>query len=184
MTTGLNQLSLNLGLDLAPLCTDEKVLPDLYRVYNAIKLLNSQLDDFAGVIGVDPALWSTSGADRITLQNLTRYYVATTDNLTVGQCVNVYNVAGVAKVRKSGGGAFTPTRGFVLANYTAGDFVEVFLAGVHNGFAGLTPGVLYYTSDVTAGAVTATPPASPNRQAVGYALSASQLWFQPALLAI
>ena len=74
MTT-VNSSTSNLGLDIMPITQDPQVLPDMIRVYNAIKLLSSNLDIYSGVQGESSDYWGQAGITRLLITNLCRLYV-------------------------------------------------------------------------------------------------------------
>jgi hypothetical protein len=113
---------------------------------------------------------------------------ATTENLSSGEIVNLFNDSGTVKARKADASNGRRAHGFVLAATTSPANATVYLDGTITGLTGLTPGAAYYLSGATAGAVTATAPttASYISQEVGIALSSTELNFeenQPILLA-
>lgn len=172
--------SLNLGLDIVPITTDPQNLPDMYRLYNAVKGVAAAIDSYTGPVSRPKADWPTAGTSAIKTQNMARWYVTTSEALTAGMIVSIWNDAGVAKVRKAGGPALGGGlgAGFVLASFAAGEVAEVLLSGLNTGISGMIPGTYYDLSLVTAGAVS-TGVASPNKQTLGVALTASALWFTP-----
>ena len=104
------------------------------------------------------------------------------ENLAAGDVVNIWNDSGSAKVRKADGSAQGKEAvGFVLAAVTSGSNATVYFDGTITGLTGLTPGSLYYLSAVTPGALVATAPTTSGAvvQQVGYALTATQLTFEP-----
>jgi hypothetical protein len=172
--------SLNLGLDILPITTDPQNLPDMYRLYNAVKGVAAAIDNYTGAVSRPKADWPTLGVNAIRNQNMSRLYIMTSEVLTAGMIVSIWDDAGTAKVRKAGGPALAGGlgAGFVLASFSAGEYCEVFLSGLNTGIAGMVPGTYYDLSLVTAGAVS-TGVASPNKQTLGVALSATALWFTP-----
>lgn len=172
--------SLNLGLDIVPITTDPQNLPDMYRLYNAVKGVAAALDSAAGTVSRPKGDWATVGTGALRTQNLSRFYVLASEAMTAGMIVSIWNNAGVPNVRKAGGPALGGGlgNGFVLANVSASEYCEVFLAGANTGITGLVPGTYYDLSLVTAGAVS-TGVASPNKQTIGVALTATCLWFTP-----
>lgn len=92
-------------------------------------------------------------------------------SLAVGDVVYI-NASSQAKYADASGASTVPARGVVCA--VGGGLVDVRVAGLVSGFAGLTPGATYYL-DTTVGNLTATPPASPGDfiQIIGWAFSAT-----------
>ena len=72
----------------------------------------------------------------------------------------------------------TLAQGYCLVGATTGNPVTVRFSGSNTAVTGLTPGVEYYLSAGTGGAITATPPATPTQyvQPVGFAVTATQLF--------
>lgn len=80
------------------------------------------------------------------------------ENLTAGMLVNIYDVAGTATVRKADGST-TGKRchGFVAASTTSPATASVYFDGFNNNCTGLTGGDVYL-SQVTPGLATSTIP--------------------------
>jgi hypothetical protein len=99
--------------------------------------------------------------------------------LTAAQIVNIFSSAGAAKVRPADIADDSKTAdGFVLAGVASGAVATVYGRGATiTGLAGLTAGATYWLA--ASGGITATVPASGWRQAVGKALSATALHFDP-----
>jgi hypothetical protein len=113
---------------------------------------------------------------------------ATSENLSAGDIVNLYNDSGTVKARKADASNGRRAHGFVLASVTSPSNATVYLDGTITGLTSLTPGAAYYLSGATAGAVTATAPSTSGylSQEVGIALSTTELNFeeqQPITLA-
>jgi hypothetical protein len=107
--------------------------------------------------------------------------VVTSENLSAGNLVNIYDNSGTATARKADGTSEgKETVGFVLAGTTSPAAASVYLTGTITGLSSLTPGARYYMDD-TAGAVTDTPlTASGNvSQYIGTAISATEIAFDP-----
>lgn len=108
--------------------------------------------------------------------------IQASENLTAGDLVNIYTLAGAARVRKANAtDATKPANGFVAASVLSGSSVAVYFSGqINGGRSGLTPGTTYWL-DTTAGSITAAPPSSAGNlvQEVGVAVSATSLAFQP-----
>lgn len=108
----------------------------------------------------------------------------TSENLTAGNFVNLYNNGGTLTVRKADATTNTkPAHGFVLANSTSPASATVYMLGQKNtALSGMTIGADQYLN-TTAGGVTATPPSTAGNvvQRLGTALSATELVFDNAL---
>lgn len=110
--------------------------------------------------------------------------VITSENLSAGNIVNVYNNAGTPTARKAD--ASTQGKeadGFVLASTTSGQNALVYYEGRVTGLAGLTIGAYYYLDPATPGgliAESALAPASANVvQRIGKAVTSSTINFEP-----
>jgi hypothetical protein len=113
---------------------------------------------------------------------------ATTENLSAGNLVNLFNDSGTVKARKADASNGRRAHGFVLTGTTSPNNATVYLDGTITGLTGLTPGAAYYLSGATAGAATATAPSTAGyiSQEIGIALSATEINFeeqQPITLA-
>ena len=163
------EYSVNLGLDLVPLAKDSETLGDLYRLYNACKLIMSAVDQYTGILGASSDQWSTMGADFITSQNQNRFYGQALAAITPGQFCGL----------KASGQIVTALAGNIIGfapfAIGAGSYGEIRLFGIHKAVTGLTPGVWYYGTTGTPGALTATV----TSQKIGYALRSDRLFFNP-----
>lgn len=104
-------------------------------------------------------------------------------NVSAGDFVNVYNVAGVGKARRADASDATkPCSGFVLVGGADNDFLDVYFTGDNTACSGLTPGSRYFLSAATPGAAVSTPPSGSGNvvQPLGTAYSATSVAFQPA----
>lgn len=161
--------SLPLGLDMVPLAkgkTDPEVLQDLYRLYNACKLLAEGIDAYTGIAGVPESDWGAVGSGAIMVQNMCRLYIPFAATVTIGQLLAI-NSSGNAVLGTTGnviGWAPTPV--------TAGNIGEVRLFGLHTAVTGLTPGAFYYASS-TPGGLTFTV----TSQRVGFAVASNRMFF-------
>lgn len=178
--------STNLGLDVLPVSTDPDNLPDINRLYNAVKALAYNLDAATGVVSKPSDDWSTAGFSFLRLQNSCRLYVKFTEAVIPGNLVSLYNNAGELAAQKAGGVFLAGglARGFVLSSVAVGEYGEVFLKGLNNMIAGMTPGQAYDLSDTTAGVLTAVGATSPYKQPCGFAVDTNAFWFDPLLYAI
>lgn len=109
------------------------------------------------------------------------------ESLDALDLVNVWDDSGTPKVRKADATDDTkPAHGFVVedvagASFGPGDSVRVFYTGnVLRGLVGLVPNQPYFLSE-TAGEITATPVTGTGKilQVVGYAISTTDLMFEP-----
>jgi hypothetical protein len=82
-----------------------------------------------------------------------------TENLGAGDYVNIFDDGGTPSVRLADASNGRDAHGFVKSAVTASSNATVFFEGANDNLSGLTTGSRYYLD--AAGAVTATPPASP-----------------------
>jgi hypothetical protein len=103
--------------------------------------------------------------------------------LAAGDLVSFWNNAGTLNVRKADGSAAgKPAHGFVLAGFASLASATVYLPSQTNTQkSALTPGATYWLDITTPGAVTATAPTGAGKvsQVVGWALTATELVFEP-----
>ena len=179
----VNSYTSNLGLDIMPITQDPKVLPDMIRVYNAIKLLASNLDIYSGAQGESSEYWGQAGITRLLITNLCRLYVPASETIKAGMIVNLYNSSGNLTARKAvdspsnKSDPYYPQNAFALSNSVGGQ-VEVALMGVNTAYSGLVPGTTYYTS-TTPGNITAAGNITYHLNVVGTALNSTSLWIPP-----
>lgn len=105
--------------------------------------------------------------------------LTTSENLSAGNIVNIWDDSGTATARKADATAEgKEAHGFVLASSTSGNNATVYLSGTITGLTSLTPGARYYLDD-TAGGVTSTPLTATGNvsQYVGSAISATEISF-------
>ena len=109
--------------------------------------------------------------------------MATSENLSAGDLVNIWDDSGTRKARKADASNGRVAMGFVLSATTSPNNATVYLSGDITGLSSLTPGTPYYVSGSTAGAVTATAPSTSGHfvQQIGYAVSSTAIAFQPQL---
>jgi hypothetical protein len=101
--------------------------------------------------------------------------LATSENLAIGDLVNIYNNAGTATARKADSSNGRVSSGFVLAATTSPASADVYASGIITGLSGMTPGARQYLD--TAGGVTETAPSVAGElvQFVGIAITSSTL---------
>lgn len=107
----------------------------------------------------------------------------TSESLSSGSLVNVYDNAGTATARKADAtDATKPAHGFVDAASTSPGPATVFFPGqIVGGVSGLTVGAPVFLSAASPGGVTTTAPTTAGNlvQQVGTAISATSFVFQP-----
>ncbi len=182
------KFSVDLGLAFIPETANPALFNELYKVYNAIKILAGTLDIYTGAIRPDEDTWpQLTAANTILSQNVNRIYVPFSEDVTPGQVVTLFNDSGVVTAKLAGGPVWAgDCRGFMslLTTVTSGTFGEVTLFGLHSLLTGATPAAIYYTSPDTPGLFTDIEPSSPGQhlQRIGYALNTGGLFFNPELV--
>ena len=111
--------------------------------------------------------------------------VVASENLTGGDMVNLFDDTGTISARRADNSNNRPAHGYVLEGVTATESGDVYFTGTISGLTGLTIGADHYLG--TTGAATTTAPSAQGTivQAVGVALSATELRFmreRPILL--
>lgn len=106
--------------------------------------------------------------------------MASSENLSAGDLVNIWNDSGTRKVRKADASNGRRAHGFVLDAVTSPANATVYLSGDITGLTSLTPGVAYYLSGSAAGAATSTAPSTAGyiSQEIGIAVSATSIAFE------
>lgn len=160
---------------------NELIYEEFARVYNAIKILQQRLGDFAGAGVLDPSNYLTLNplfADSIQIHRLQAVVVTSADTISAKHFVNLYNSAGALRARRADATAIgTRAHGWAPEAIANGSKGIIFL---HSGFetgGGLTLGATYYLSAATPGGITTVAPAVVGniRQEIGFALSATEL---------
>lgn len=103
------------------------------------------------------------------------YVANASGNLSAGDAV--YITSGGLIARASAATSGNQAMGFVLVAATSGNSATMLFEGRNTALSGLTPGVRYYLSDSTPGAVTATPVSGSGKlhQLLGQAVSSTSL---------
>lgn len=173
-----NEISVNLGLPSSPSTQDPELSVELQRVYNAIRSVARALDSYTGAIGESQEFWNQAGVSRFSFGLNSKFYLQAGEDIPYGATVGVKSDKKLYKakdgvVRCAG---FCTTSGGILS----GAYGESQFCGLFPPFppATLTAGALYFNS-TTAGSVGVTGSAPTWNQAVGYALSDTQLIFIP-----
>jgi hypothetical protein len=115
--------------------------------------------------------------------------IVTSEALTAGDFVNIYDNAGTRTARKADAATAKPAHGFVLAGVTSGQNASVYIAGINNQVTGYTAGGRIFLSATTPGQGTASVPAQTSgyiHQVLGVAISATSIRFEfddPILIA-
>jgi len=179
--------STDLGLSLTPELLEQKnpgVYGELIRVRNALRILQGALDIYTGGLSPDPDLWSvTAVTTGLRTENISRVYFQTTENIAVGQAVNLYDSAGTTYARLANAtNNSKPCRAYATTTTVSGDWGEFVLLGAHPLITGVTGGTDYYLS-TTGGGITFTPPATPGNivQKIGWGLNSTTIYFNPSI---
>jgi hypothetical protein len=188
MTASTQRFSLNLGIGATPETENAELYAQVSRIYGAIRTLAAGLDSYTGALQQDQELWDVlTPADTLTMAGMNRLYVPFSEIVTLGQIVTLWDNAGILTAKKAGGNVWAgDARGYCSTDQVLapGDFGEVILLGLHPYISGATRGALYYLSNVTAGTMTTVKPVTAGNkiQPVGYALSTTELFFNPGIL--
>lgn len=183
------QSTINLGLSEVPEI-DVKQYPTLWsellRIRNALKILAGTVDVYTGAQAEDSQYWNqTAPANSIRIQNIARIYVKVGVSLSGGNLCHFYNDAGILKARPANAtDATKPARAVCMTAGTQAvdSFAEFNLFGALSIYTGLTPGATYYLSTVDGSATTTAPTGGTTiQQPVGYALSATTMYFNPQI---
>lgn len=105
--------------------------------------------------------------------------LATSENLSAGDLVNIYDATGTPTARKADAASNKPAHGFVLAGTTSPAAATVYFEGSNTQMSGLTGGQ-QFLSVTTPGDVQAAAPTGTGEiaQVVGFATSATTMNFQ------
>lgn len=142
------------GLSNFPSHPDPATLSELVDIYNAIKIIQQLLSDS------------------------TQFIAITSEAISAGQYVALYNNAGEATVRKANATDNTKVAiAFATTDVASGVHGVFRIVGNNNLLSGLTPGSMYYLSDATSGGVTDTKPVGVGKivQPIGQAISSTEL---------
>ena len=165
------QLSLNLGLDVLPTTKTQDVYPDIFKLYNAVKLIADALDNYTGeLIPEVPAgsNMSAFGVNYLRLQKIARVYLQASVAISAG---NMVSINGTSKIALGAAGTVV---GFAPAAIANGAYGEIQLLGLCTALSGLTPGAMYYAA--ASGGISTTVSA----QKIGFAISSTLLFVNPA----
>lgn len=103
-----------------------------------------------------------------------------TENLSAGNWINIYDVAGAFRCRKTDATSSGKiAHGFVLSAFTSGNNALVYMEGANTGVSGMLAGDVFLHT--TAGAGTNTAPTGSGNvvQKIGTAVSATEVNFEP-----
>ena len=155
-----------------------------------LRLVNGVLTE---IFGVQTSAGAANAGDLVALDNSGRIdnsmmpvgigtdtaTITASETLAAGNWVNVWNDAGVAKVRKADATtAGKEAHGFVLSAVASGNPATVYFEGTNTQVAGQTPGPVYLQTTAGAGGA-AVPSASGNVvQQIGVAVSTTTVNFE------
>lgn len=175
----MHNFSINLGLSITPESKSPETINDLYKLYNAVKLLAEALDSYTGMLDLPATEWGTAAPiETVKFQNLTKVYVKFDEPVMAGHTIELFESSGELKAKKASAGKVT---GFALHQVQAADmFGIVCLSGCVK-LAGLTVGSTYYASNASLGLVTKIKPSTSGDivQVVGIALASDILFVNP-----
>lgn len=156
-----------------------------------LTLIGNKITEFAALVasagagdaGKIPALDSSGRLDNSFMPagiGADTKAIVTSEALTAGDFVNIYDVSGTATCRKaSAADATKPAHGFVLDNVTSGGAATVYFEGPNSAVTGLTAGVTQVLSAATPGAsvALASAPAADGNvlQVLGVATAATEI---------
>ena len=106
--------------------------------------------------------------------------IQATEALSAGDFVNIYNVAGAARMRKADASTSgKQADGFVLAAVASGATGAAYLRGANTQVSGQTPGIVFLSA-TTPGAATSIAPSGAGQtvQKLGVATAAASINFQ------
>lgn len=109
-------------------------------------------------------------------------------DLSYGDVVNVYDPGTGVTTSRLASAAVGGNPGFAfcssLQGTAAGSIGEVQYLGVIRGLSGITPGAIYYLSDISLGSTIITKPIGVGKivQPIGVGMSTSEVFFNPTLL--
>lgn len=177
-----NRRFIDLGLPELPLNTNREIEPDLRYLYMAVQTLAQAIGQQTGLETPLEGYQNLASAATTLGKDKKRLYVTTSEPITFGQIVNLWDNAGAMQARLANAtDATKPGIGICNTPGTsaAGITIEVVVPSCHIGsIGGLTPGTVYYLSTV-AGTVQNAPPAVAGNivQPVGIAIGATDLYF-------
>lgn len=180
-----SEQSLSFNLGLSPIPESKDPMTEIMRLLSAVRGMAQVLDTYTGAQSFPEVDWpelSTAQTQRV--QFITRGYCQFTETVLAGHMLNLYNTGATMSARLANATDNTkPARAFAFNAVTAGNFGEYMLLGAITNFSSLVPGALYYLS-TSGGLITGTKPVGVGnlQQAVGFALSSSVLFFNPALV--
>ncbi len=104
--------------------------------------------------------------------------IVTSEALTAGNFVNIYNNAGTINCRRADNSNGRPANGFVLTGFASAASATVYLQGENTGLTGLTPGSLYFLGVTGAALITPPTAAGATLQTLGYSTGTTSINFE------
>lgn len=172
----INSFSTNLGLTATPETSNPEFSIELQKVYNAITNLALALDAYTGAQSPSQDLWSSIAPVSYFLAgNTHKLFLQAGETITYGQPVTIKSDG---KAWLASSSASLKCRGFMSSggSVSAGGYLEVQTEGIVV-TSGLTAGATYWIS-ATAGNYSGAA----TTQAVAFAISATYLYVNPALI--
>lgn len=175
------QISLNLGLPQTPDTLNPELFIAILPLFNAVRNVARALDAYTGILARPAGDWSElTPSDTVLSAGTNRLYLPFSVAVDAGKLVNLWNDAGTLKARYANANAAgTLARGFAPSSVAAGDYGQVILFGLNSSLSGLTPATVYFTSNTDGLYSTVAGVVS---QRVGYALSDTELFFNPQVV--
>jgi hypothetical protein len=104
--------------------------------------------------------------------------IPASEAISSGRYINIYDDAGVARIRLADAGSGREADGFVLEAYDQGDVARVYFEGFNTQVSGLTAGKAYLS--LTPGGATSTPVTGAGNmlQVLGTAYGATVMYFK------
>jgi len=150
-----------LGLAETPETTDPELFREMVKIYGALKSLALAIDTYTG----SPI-----------------FTVEATENIAASGLINIYDVAGVTKIRNANATDHTkPCMGFAPAAIASGASGNIVLRGFLS-LSGVVAGYVYYLHTVDGQAVHPKPAGVGNlQQVIGWGLDSTTIYFSPEL---
>ena len=173
-------MSINLGLPAIPETQDPDLYAALIPLYSAIRNVMYAVDGYTGNAYIDPADYSeVNPYAYLGIQRQSIIFLRAYEDMSAGTIACIWDSAGKPVMRRALGGVYR-AHGFLPESVKAGAYAPLALAGLCSGIGSMSIGSSYWLSDVTAGLITPTPPATPgNVQRLGFAIDTNKLFFQP-----
>lgn len=166
------ELSVNLGLDISPQAQDKNFY-DIYRLYNAVKILADALDRYTGTIVPTPPAGSDLsiyGLNYMLIQNTTKVFLTAGATDIPSNVPVAIDSAGRIILASNLNGC----HGFSTSAIPANTVGPIALLGAMYVSTAITPGYKYYTT-ATPGVISSVS----GTYIVGFAIDAHHLFVNP-----